>query len=132
MLEDYLLPKPIHDYLFNTITYTIKRQELSASSSIVLPTPALSIRSASINNSVDGASAASSSASDMFMELDDDISNEEMFGDISDIESEKMFSSFSHTKKKDKKENEDAKTENKSNISYFVVQCMSRLAFFMA
>ena len=131
MLEDYLLPKPIHDYLFNTITYTIKRQELSASSSIVLPTPALSIRSASINNSVDGASAASSSASDMFMELDDDISNEEMFGDISDIESEKMFSSFSHTKKKDKKENEDAKTENKSNISYFVVQCMSRLAFFM-
>lgn len=132
MLEDYLLPKPIHDYLFNTITYAIKRQELSASSSIVLPTPALSIRSASINNSVDGASAASSSASDMFMELDDDISNEEMFGDISDIESEKMFSSFSHTKKKDKKENEDAKTENKSNISYFVVQCMSRLAFFMA
>lgn len=131
MLEDYLLPKPIHDYLFNTITYAIKRQELSASSSIVLPTPALSIRSASINNSVDGASAASSSASDMFMELDDDISNEEMFGDISDIESEKMFSSFSHTKKKDKKENEDAKTENKSNISYFVVQCMSRLAFFM-
>ena len=126
-----MLPKPIHDYLFNTITYTIKRQELSASSSIVLPTPALSIRSASINNSVDGASAASSSASDMFMELDDDISNEEMFGDISDIESEKMFSSFSHTKKKDKKENEDAKTENKSNISYFVVQCMSRLAFFM-
>ena len=132
MLEDYLLPKPIHDYLFNTITYAIKRQELSASSSIVLPTPALSIRSASINNSVDGASAASSSASDMFMELDDDISNEEMFGDISDIESEKMFSSFSHTKKKDKKENEDAKTENKSNISYFVVQCMSRLTFFMA
>lgn len=132
MLEDYLLPKPIHDYLFNTITYAIKRQELSASSSIVLPTPALSIRSASINNSVDGASAASSSASDMFMELDDDISNEEMFGDISDVESEKMFSSFSHTKKKDKKENEDAKTENKSNISYFVVQCMSRLAFFMA
>ena len=132
MLEDYLLPKPIHDYLFNTITYAIKRQELSASSSIVLPTPALSIRSASINNSVDGASAASSSASDMFMELDDDISNEEMFGDISDIESEKMFSSFSHTKKKDKKENEDAKTENKSNISYFVVQCMSGLAFFMA
>lgn len=131
MLEDYLLPKPIHDYLFNTITYAIKRQELSASSSIVLPTPALSIRSASINNSVDGASAASSSASDMFMELDDDISNEEMFGDISDVESEKMFSSFSHTKKKDKKENEDAKTENKSNISYFVVQCMSRLAFFM-
>lgn len=65
------------------------------------------------------------------MELDDDISNEEMFGDISDVESEKMFSSFSHTKKKDKKENEDAKTENKSNISYFVVQCMSRLAFFM-
>lgn len=127
-----MLPKPIHDYLFNTITYTIKRQELSASSSIVLPTPALSIRSASINNSVDGASAASSSASDMFMELDDDISNEEMFGDISDVESEKMFSSFSHTKKKDKKENEDAKTENKSNISYFVVQCMSRLAFFMA
>lgn len=127
-----MLPKPIHDYLFNTITYAIKRQELSASSSIVLPTPALSIRSASINNSVDGASAASSSASDMFMELDDDISNEEMFGDISDIESEKMFSSFSHTKKKDKKENEDAKTENKSNISYFVVQCMSRLAFFMA
>lgn len=127
-----MLPKPIHDYLFNTITYTIKRQELSASSSIVLPTPALSIRSASINNSVDGASAASSSASDMFMELDDDISNEEMFGDISDIESEKMFSSFSHTKKKDKKENEDVKTENKSNISYFVVQCMSRLAFFMA
>ncbi len=126
-----MLPKPIHDYLFNTITYAIKRQELSASSSIVLPTPALSIRSASINNSVDGASAASSSASDMFMELDDDISNEEMFGDISDIESEKMFSSFSHTKKKDKKENEDAKTENKSNISYFVVQCMSRLAFFM-
>ena len=99
-----MLPKPIHDYLFNTITYAIKRQELSASSSIVLPTPALSIRSASINNSVDGASAASSSASDMFMELDDDISNEEMFGDISDIESEKMFSSFSHTKKKDKKE----------------------------
>lgn len=127
-----MLPKPIHDYLFNTITYAIKRQELSASSSIVLPTPALSIRSASINNSVDGASAASSSASDMFMELDDDISNEEMFGDISDIESEKMFSSFSHTKKKDKKENEEAKTENKSNISYFVVQCMSRLAFFMA
>ena len=127
-----MLPKPIHDYLFNTITYAIKRQELSASSSIVLPTPALSIRSASINNSVDGASAASSSASDMFMELDDDISNEEMFGDISDVESEKMFSSFSHTKKKDKKENEDAKTENKSNISYFVVQCMSRLAFFMA
>ena len=127
-----MLPKPIHDYLFNTITYAIKRQELSASSSIVLPTPALSIRSASINNSVDGASAASSSASDMFMELDDDISNEEMFGDISDIESEKMFSSFSHTKKKDKKENEDAKTENKSNISYFVVQCMSRLTFFMA
>ena len=126
-----MLPKPIHDYLFNTITYAIKRQELSASSSIVLPTPALSIRSASINNSVDGASAASSSASDMFMELDDDISNEEMFGDISDIESEKMFSSFSHTKKKDKKENEDAKTENKSNISYFVVQCMSRLTFFM-
>lgn len=126
-----MLPKPIHDYLFNTITYAIKRQELSASSSIVLPTPALSIRSASINNSVDGASAASSSASDMFMELDDDISNEEMFGDISDVESEKMFSSFSHTKKKDKKENEDAKTENKSNISYFVVQCMSRLAFFM-
>ena len=132
MLEDYLLPKPIHDYLFNTITYAIKRQELSASSSIVLPTPALSIRSASINNSVDGATAASSSASDMFMELDDDISNEEMFGDISDVESEKMFSSFSHTKKKDKKENEDAKTENKSNISYFVVQCMSRLTFFMA
>ena len=115
-----MLPKPIHDYLFNTITYAIKRQELSASSSIVLPTPALSIRSASINNSVDGASAASSSASDMFMELDDDISNEEMFGDISDVESEKMFSSFSHTKKKDKKENEDAKTENKSTLLFSV------------